>query len=291
MPLVNHANSCTKKLTQTVTISGMKELNGSELAGFIKERQAKAVRGLRQQWNIVPKLAIVQTKDDPVIDTYVRLKKQYGADILIDVDIYRINQQQSAEVIERLNSDDSVHGIIVQLPLENTKETDAILNLVAPNKDVDALGVSPEFDPATPMAIMWLLAGYDVRLEGKNIVLVGRGKLVGAPLYKQFSQAGYDVTVADRNTDNLKEVIGEADIIITATGSPAIIFPEMLKSGSVVVDAGVASEDGKTVGDLHPTVYEREDLILTPTKGGVGPLTVCALFENVITAARNRTTN
>ena len=264
----------------------MKELNGSELAGFIKERQTKAVRGQRKQWKIEPKLAIIQTQDDPVINTYVRLKKQYGADILVDVDVYRIDQKNAAEVIEKLNSDDTVHGIIVQLPLANIEETDQILNLVAPNKDVDALGTSSDFDPATPMAIMWLLAGFDVGLNGKKIVLVGQGKLVGAPLFKQLSEAGYDVVVADRNTPNLAEVISTADIIITATGSPAIIYPEMLKSGAVVVDAGVASEDGKTVGDLHPTVYARDDLILTPTKGGVGPLTVCALFENVITATR-----
>ena len=265
----------------------MKELNGSELAGFIKERQAKAVRGLRQQWQVNPKLAIVQTKDDPIINTYVRLKKNYGADILVDVDVYFIKQKDIRETIRDLNSDDSVHGIIVQLPLENTEETDEVLNLVDSTKDVDALGSNPNFDPATPMAIMWLLAGYDVRLEGKNILLVGQGKLVGAPLYKQLKEADYNVSVADRNTNNLEDVMIAADIIITATGSPAIIYPEMLKTGAVVVDAGVASEDGKTVGDLHPSVYERDDLVLTPTKGGVGPLTVCALFENVITAARN----
>lgn len=267
----------------------MKELNGSELAGFIKERQAKAVRGLRQQWNTKPRLAIVQTKDDPVINTYVRLKKNYGADILVDVDVRYIDQSDAKQVIEELNSDASVHGIIVQLPLDSPEETDTILNLVRADKDVDALGSNPEFEPATPMAIMWLLAGYDVHLEDKKILLVGQGKLVGAPLYKQLNEAGYDVEVADRNTDRLEEALKSADIIITATGSPAIIYPEMLKSGAVVVDAGVASEDGKTVGDLHPSVYDRDDLILTPTKGGVGPLTVCALFENVITAARNTT--
>jgi methylenetetrahydrofolate dehydrogenase (NADP+)/methenyltetrahydrofolate cyclohydrolase len=265
----------------------MKELNGSELAGFIKERQAKAVRGLRQQWQTIPKLAIVQTKDDPVINTYVRLKKNYGADILIDVDVFRVNQTDAKKTIENLNQDDTVHGIIVQLPLDNPEETDEILNLVSPDKDVDALGKTPNFEPATPMAIMWLLAGYDVKLDGKKIVLVGQGKLVGAPLYEQLLEANYDVVVANRDTDNLEVVIRSADIIITATGSPAIIYPEMLKPGAVVVDAGVASEDGKTVGDLHPTVYARDDLILTPTKGGVGPLTVCALFENVITATRN----
>jgi methylenetetrahydrofolate dehydrogenase (NADP+)/methenyltetrahydrofolate cyclohydrolase len=269
----------------------MKELNGSELAGYIKERQAKAVRGLRQANHIQPKLAIVQTKDDPVINTYVRLKKNYGADILVDVDVYAIDQSLAKQTIEKLNNDDTVHGIIVQLPLYDTSETDEILNLVRQDKDVDALGKSPDFDPATPMAIMWLLAGYDVRLEDKLIVLVGQGKLVGAPLYKQLSEAGYDVVVADRNTERLADVIMQADIIITATGSPAIIYPDMLKRGAVVVDAGVASEDGKTVGDLHPTVYERDDLILTPTKGGVGPLTVCALFENVITASRRTVDN
>jgi methylenetetrahydrofolate dehydrogenase (NADP+)/methenyltetrahydrofolate cyclohydrolase len=267
----------------------MKVLNGSELAGFIKERQAKAVRGLIQQWHVTPKLAIVQTKDDPVINTYVRLKKIYGADIDVEVDIHKINQSDAKEIIHELNQDNSIHGIIVQLPLQNVDETDEILNFVDTNKDVDALSNKSKFDPATPMAIMWLLAGYDVRLEGKKILLVGQGKLVGAPLYRQLQQDGYDVQVADRNTENLADAIMHADVIITATGSPAIIYPEMLKSGAVVVDAGVASEDGKTVGDLHPTVYERDDLILTPTKGGVGPLTVCALFENVITAARHAT--
>lgn len=264
----------------------MKVLNGSELAGFIKERQAKAVRGLIQQFKIKPKLAIVQTKDDPVINTYVRLKKNYGSDIHVDVDIHFVKQTEVKSVIKKLNNDKSVHGIIVQLPLENQNETDEILDLVSPSKDVDALGANPLFEPATPMAIMWLLAGYDVKLEDRSIVIVGQGKLVGAPLTKQLKQAGLNVLVADRNTANLDEVIKSADVIITATGSPAIIYPEMLKSGAVVVDAGVASEDGKTVGDLHPSVYERDDLVLTPTKGGVGPLTVCALFENVITSSR-----
>jgi methylenetetrahydrofolate dehydrogenase (NADP+)/methenyltetrahydrofolate cyclohydrolase len=267
----------------------VKVLNGSELAGFIKERQAKAVRGLIQASKVQPKLAIIQTKDDPVINTYVRLKKNYGSDIQVEVEIHFVKQSEVKSLLGKLNSDDSVHGIIIQLPLENQTETDEILNLVNPEKDVDALGEKSIFEPATPMAIMWLLAGYDISLLNRKIILVGQGKLVGSPLFKQLSEANLDVEVIDRNTENLTSVIKTADIIITATGSPAIIFPEMLKSGAVVVDAGVASEDGKTVGDLHPSVYEREDLILTPTKGGVGPLTVCALFENVITSSRRKT--
>ena len=263
-----------------------RELNGAELAGFIKERQAKAVRGLIQHDGIKPRLAIVQTNDDPVINTYVRLKKSYGADIQIDVTVHKVEQQHVAEAIRELNQDDTVHGIIVQLPLSNPAETDEILNMVNPQKDVDALSSVTDFEPATPMAINWLLAGYNINLAGKKIVLVGRGKLVGAPLNTQYQELGYDVSVIDRDSTEISQTLLNADIIITATGSPAIIYPDMLKQGAVVVDAGVASEDGRTVGDLHESVYDREDLTLTPTKGGVGPLTVCALFENVIYAAR-----
>lgn len=264
----------------------MKVLNGKELSGFIQQRQAQQVRGLRQAYDVAPKLAIIVTVQNQVIDVYMRLKEHYGAEILIDVEIHRISQDEAPERIAQLNDDPSVHGIIVQLPLERPEETDAIVNLVAPNKDVDALGAQAIFDPATPMAIMWLLAGYNIELRGKKVLLIGRGKLVGAPLEKILKASDIDVSVADRATADLAAVTLESDVIITATGSPAILSGGMLKTGAVVVDAGVASEDGKTVGDIAADVYERDDLTLTPTKGGVGPLTVCALFENVIRAAR-----
>lgn len=263
----------------------MKSLNGADLAGFIKGRQAKSVRGLRQEHKIAPKLAIIQVKDDPVIDIYVRLKQHYGKDILIDVDIHRIEQNVAPALIKKLNQDNSVHGIIVQLPLQDTSQTDELCNLVDPGKDVDALGQNPAFDAATPTAILWLLAGYNVELAGKKILLIGRGKLVGAPLEKIFKDAGHDVTVATRETTTLNTLSMQADIIITAAGSPALLFSDMIKQGAVIVDAGVASEEGRTVGDVAEEVYERDDLTITPARGGVGPLTVCALFENVIIAA------
>ena len=267
----------------------MKLLNGRELADYIKVRQEHEVRALRQAWQVTPKLAIVTTIDHPVINVYMRMKKKYGADLLIDVDIHRVPQDEAAATIAQLNKDDSVHGVIVQLPLERPEETDKIVRLVAPEKDVDGLGVHPKFDPATPMAILWLLAGYNVDLRGKKVLLVGRGKLVGAPLERMLQASGVDVSVADRQTTDLKAATLAADVIITATGSPAILYPDMLKEGAVVVDAGVAGEEGKTMGDLAPEVYERDDLSVTPPKGGVGPLTVCALFENVIRAARRTT--
>lgn len=265
----------------------MKLLNGKELAGFIKERQAHDVRALRQSWHVEPRLAIVVTIDHPVINVYMRMKRKYGADILIDVDIHAIQQDEAPAVIKQLNQDPAVHGIIVQLPLERPDETDAIVNLVAPEKDVDALGKHAQFDPATPMAILWLLAGYNIELQkGKRVLLIGRGKLVGAPLERMLQASGVDVHVADRTTKDLKAETTQADVIITATGSPAILYPDMVKEGAIVVDAGVAGEEGKTVGDVAPALYERDDLVITPPKGGVGPLTVCALFENVIRAAR-----
>lgn len=268
----------------------MKFLYGKELAGYIKARQAHEVRALRQAWHVQPKLAIVVTIDHPVINVYMRKKAQYGADILIEVEVHRVTQADAIQTIDALNRDPSVHGIIVQLPLEDPSETEKVVNAVAPEKDVDGLGEHATLDPATPMAILWLLAGYNVDFTGKRVLLVGRGRLVGAPLEKMLTASGVDVHVATRENGTLAEEAAQADIIITATGSPAILYPEMIKQGAVVVDAGVAGEEGKTVGDLAPEVYEREDLTLTPTKGGVGPLTVCALFENVIRAARNQAT-
>lgn len=261
-------------------------LNGRELAVYIKERQAQQVRGLRQAHGIEPKLAIVVTIENPVTDTYIRLKKRYGEDIQVDVDIHHVKQTEVKELLNKLSKDDTVHAIIVQLPLEDPSETEDVVNLVASEKDVDGLGADPKFEPATPLAILWLLAGYNIDLVGKNILLVGRGKLVGAPLEKMLLAQGLTPNVADKKTEDLKAETLEADIIITATGKHGLITSDMVKQKAVVVDAGVASEGGKTVGDAAPELYERDDLTITPLKGGVGPLTVCALFENVIRAAQ-----
>ncbi len=264
----------------------MKQLNGTELASYIKVRQAKEVRVLKSVQKLTPRLAIIQAKDDPVIDTYVRLKKSYGADIGVNVDLYKISQAEVGEKITELNNDKSFHGIIIQLPLADTSQTDKLVNLVNSKKDVDALGKSADFDPATPIAIQWLLAGYNISLAGKKLLIIGAGRLVGLPLAKLWQTSGHDVTVVDSQVINLESEVQASDVVVTATGQPGLVTSQMLKAGSVVVDAGVAAEHGKTLGDLADDVYKRQDLILTPKKGGVGPLTVSALFENVIKAAR-----
>ncbi len=265
-----------------------KLLNGDELAGYIKERQAKQVRALRQAEQVFPKLAIIRsTSASPVIDTYVRMKRRYGDDILIETIVETLDEAAMPAAIERLNQDDSVHGIIIQLPLKDPGLTDEIVNLVAPEKDVDGLGKNTDFISATAEAIDWLLAGYAVSLAGKKIVIVGRGRLVGAPLVKLWQGNGYDVTVLDDKSGDITPVVKQGNVIVTATGVPRLIHSEMLPVDAVVIDAGTASENGEILGDIDPEIYEqRQDLTITPPKGGVGPLTIATLFDHVIVAAR-----
>ncbi|MDB5180444.1 MAG: Bifunctional protein FolD [Candidatus Saccharibacteria bacterium] len=263
----------------------MRILDGRELADYVKERQAKQVRNLRQTWKTFPKLAIVIAKEDDVIDTFVRLKQSYGEDILIDVEVIRVKQSEVGETVKRLNDDDSVQGIIIQLPLADPTQTDELVGLIKPEKDVDGLGTSGTFISATATAIDWLLAGYNVTLKDRVIAIVGQGRLVGAPLADLWSRAGLNVVTYDDTVVDLQSELRKADVIVSATGVPGLVTAQMISAGKVVVDAGTASENGVIVGDIAPDVRERQDLTITPIRGGVGPLTIAALFDNVIVAA------
>lgn len=255
----------------------MKELNGSELAGYIKERQAYTVKALRSRKKF-PKLAVFYDNDSPVIRKYMDLKEAYGTDIGVDVDIIKINADDAEEKLRAAAEDVATTGIIVQLPLEYCDMK--ILDLIPLEKDVD--GLRGESDAATAMAIHWLLTSYGVELPEKKLAIIGRGKLVGAPLERMWRESGYDVTVFRRGDDFSK--LADYDVIVTATGAPGLIKTEMVKYGAVVVDAGTASEAGVIKGDLDDAVRERDDLTLTPKIGGVGPLTVAMLFERVLQA-------
>ena len=284
----------------------MKELNGRELAGFVKERQAQVVRELRAGAlggvKRIPKLVIIRDSDNPVIAKYVELKKRYGEDIgveVIDKLVDGIDGKNGAKAaVIAANKDASVSGIIVQLPLVDTKRTDEVVNLIAPEKDVDGLSqvgiledgsvaknAMRKFESATATAINWLLTGYNIELTGgKKVALVGRGRLVGAPLERMWRASGVDVTVFRHNSD--LSLLKNFDVIVTATGVPHLIKNDMVAPGAVVVDAGTASEDGVLVGDVDDEVRPRNDLTaITPKIGGVGPLTVSVLFEDVIAAA------
>ena len=259
----------------------MKELNGRELAGYIKERQAAQVRSLRGR-KVFPKLAIFYDNDNPVITKYVQLKQSYGADINVDVEVIKLSANDAVEKIRAAAADENTHGIIVQLPLTDCDIE--ILKEIPLAKDVD--GLRGESDTATAMAIHWLLTGYGIELHGKKIAIVGRGRLVGAPLIRMWQESNLDVTVFGRDSD-LNQLVNY-DVVVTATGAPGIIKSEMLKEGAVVVDAGTASENGVIKGDLDDAARERDDLILTPKVGGVGPLTVAMLFEQTLKAAATK---
>ncbi len=314
----------------------MKSLNGREIADYMKNNQVHSVKSLVSR-KVHPKLVIIRDSNNPVIAKYVRLKQQYGEDIGVIVEDWL--GENISELIEKANQDESVHGVIVQLPLKDSNNLEEILDGIVPEKDVDGLkkyitydidtsessqaekqkdgedyitydivtGVSKGdlgkkdyasgdikrnkqvFESATATAINWLLAGYDIDLEGKRIAIVGRGKLVGAPLIRMWRNSGYDVTVFHRGSDF--EKLKEFDIIVTATGTPNLITSAMVKPGAVIVDAGTASEQGKLVGDVSDEVRKRTDLkAITPKIGGVGPLTVTALFEHVLMAAERSIT-
>lgn len=266
-----------------------KILNGKELSLFIKERQSKEVRSLKQSKNISPCLTIIRTNPNPATDTYVNLKVRYGEDVGVKVVVIDCSESDLEDIIKKCNDDPSINGVIVQLPLKSPENTERMVNLIDANKDVDGLGVKSIFDAATPMAINWLLAGYNIDLIGKKLVVVGSGKLVGAPLAEMWLRSGYDVTVITSDTNNKKDILLGADVIVSATGSPGVITSDMVKQGAVIVDAGVATDKNELVGDVGEDVRVREDIVITPVKGGVGPLTVAALFNNVLLATRNST--
>lgn len=271
-----------------------KILDGKELAGFIKARQEHQVKVLKSQKK-KPKLVILRDSDNPVITKYVELKKRYGEDIgveVIDAFLENSTTEEFVAEIEKLNQDKTVSGMIVQLPLLENKDTEKIVGKIAPEKDVDGLSNYENrenkrvFDSATATAINWLLAGHNIELDNKKIAIVGRGKLVGAPLIRIWTNSGFSLEVFYRGSDFSK--LKDFDIIVTATGNPHLIENEMIKPGAVVVDAGTASEGGHLVGDINDEIRNREDLTaITPKIGGVGPLTVTVLFEDILKACEN----
>lgn len=267
-----------------------RELNGAELVGFIKERQAKQVRNLRQEYRIVPKLLIVIDKNAaPASEAYVRMKQAYASDILIEVEVAQVEVAAMIDVIRQANERSDVQGIIVQLPISDNAKTEDVIAAIAPEKDVDGLGPDARYVSATAEAIDWLLAGYNVSLDNQTICIVGNGRLVGAPLAKLWREQGYEPIVLDDTTTNLAAQVLASSLVVTATGVPRLIASPMVAPQAVVVDAGVASENGTLVGDVADDVRDRPDVTITPIKGGVGPLTVALLFDHLIQAALKTT--
>lgn len=259
-------------------------LDGRELAGFIKERQAKQVRVLRAK-KTFPKLAVVLVGENKASEKYIIVKAKYAEDIGIELIVVRPSESKLNLAIEELNKDSLIHGIIIQLPLPKTLDSDSVVTLIKPTKDVDGLGSGSVFPAATPTAILWLLSGYNIDLKNNKIAAVGLGRLVGKPLVSLLSKSNILVSGFDEQTKDLAKQLPNFDIIITAVGKPGLIKTSMVKPGAVVIDAGTAEAKSKLAGDVDPDLYKRDDIKVSPVPGGVGPLTVAALFENVIGAA------
>ena len=255
----------------------MKLLDGRDIAGFITQRHA----GLAASLPVRPRLAIIRSQENEAGDKYLKMKRQYGRSVGVEVDLYIETSATILERISTLNADPAVTGIIVQLPLTDAAITDRALAAIAPAKDVDGLGPDSPFEAATPKAILWLLAAHNVDLKGR-IVVVGQGRLIGKPLADRLEASGREVVRCDIHTEDLAAKTIQADILIVCTGQKHLIKPDMVKDGAVVIDTG------SPAAEVDPAIFGRTDLIVTPNPGGVGPMTVVSLFDNLLIAAQNR---
>jgi methylenetetrahydrofolate dehydrogenase (NADP+)/methenyltetrahydrofolate cyclohydrolase len=259
-------------------------LAGRQLAGFIKQRHYQQMRSSRAQI----KLAIIMSDQaDEAIRTYVRSSKsRYADDIHVDVDVHEIpgTTSEVLELISSLNGDPTVQGILLQLPFAGL-DVDAAITAIDPRKDTDGLHPQHAYDPATAKAILWLLSSYGITWRDKVVTVVGQGRVVGAPLSEMLENSGAQVIRCDSKTKDLAAATLKADIVVSAVGKANLITRAMLRDGTVVVDAGTTEMNGNLVGDVDHTLYDDPTLQVTPTPGGVGPMTVAALFDNLLLAA------
>lgn len=279
-------------------MTGIK-IDGKEIAVAIKDRVAKAVVELKSQ-GINPCLATVLVGDNPASATYVKNKHNACAEVGIVTKDHKladsITQNELNKLIDDLNRDNLVHGILVQLPLPKQLNEFEVISRILPLKDVD--GLTPHnagllamnkaaLVACTPSGVMEMFDYYDIELEGKEVVLINRSNLVGKPLYHLLLNRNATVITCHSKTKNLKELCQRADVIITAVGDRAkfTLTPDMIKQGAVVIDVAITRHDGKLVGDIDYEKIIEKAAYATPVPGGVGPMTVAMLLKNTITAA------
>lgn len=258
-------------------------LDGKIVAEKIYEDLKKEIASFK----IKPILAVLLAGEDPSSIAYTQMKEKKAKELKIGFRLYSIpeigRQDELEKLIFDLNKNEYVGGVIIQLPLPEKFDTDKLLVQIDPKKDIDGLG--GEKPTATACAIMEILNYYKIGFKGKKIVLVGRGRLVGRPLAKMFSEMNLDLTVCDNKTLSLKKETLKADILISAVGSPDLIRKSMVKDGAVIIDAGTAETGGKIVGDVSEEAYLKASAY-TPSKGGVGPVTVACLMKNLVEASK-----
>ncbi len=264
----------------------------------IADKHLLEVKDFISKNKIKPKLATVLVGGNPASVTYVNIKKKTCESVGIHVDIHRVDTEYKKieTLIKKLNEDRNVNGILVQLPLPNGIDTQRIIEIINPTKDVDGLhpinlgrlAYGDETMPAcTPFGIVKILEDQNVELEGSNVVIIGRGVHVGKPLNALLCNRNATVTLCHTRTRNLEEITRKADIVVVAVGKPNFLKAGMIKEGSVIIDVGINKADKKITGDADASVVKKASLV-TPVPGGVGPMTVAMLAKNTLNACRRQ---
>lgn len=256
-----------------------RKLVGLPLARRIQNELRQRVKGLPTP----PGLAIIHISPDSAADTYVRLKRRFGEAIGVSVKVLQPRVEELPATIERLNAQPDTNGIIIQLPLPEGAITTELLAAITPTKDIDGLGPTSPFVTAGPRGIMELLETYAVKLDGLQVALLGTGRLMGGPLLPLLLAAGAKVEAFDLEHPFQLAALHRAKLVIGATGQRHLITVDMIGPGTTVIDA--------TGVDTDPALQQRDDIRITPTTGGVGPMTVAALFENLVVAAESAVQN
>lgn len=279
-------------------------IDGKATSQKIKDEIKNEVIKLKQK-GITPTLAVILVGDDPASQTYVASKQKACLACQMGSVMHKLSanttEQELISLIDVLNADDSIDGILVQLPLPKHINTNEILRKIDPKKDVDGFCAQnigalvsglDGFVPCTPLGIMELLKQYNINPQGLNALVIGRSNIVGKPMAALLLNAGATVTIAHSKTKNLADLSKNADLIIAAIGKANFIKPEMIKEGAIIIDVGINRlENGKLVGDCDFENLKDKCDFITPVPGGVGPMTIAMLLSNTLKSAKERKLN
>ena len=280
------------------------KIDGKEVSASVREQISAEVAELKKQ-NIVPGLAVIIVGNDPASRVYVNNKKKGCEQTGMNSFEYAMPENTTTEelisLIETLNGDEKVDGILCQLPVPPQIDEEKVLNAISPDKDVDAfhpvncgkvMTGDYTFAPCTPAGMVEMLKYYNIPVSGKHCVIIGRSNIVGKPMAMLMLKNNATVTVCHSKTENLKEITKQADILVAAVGRPKFVTADMVKNGAVVLDVGInRMEDGKLCGDVDFENIAEKTSYITPVPGGVGPMTITMLLKNTLAAAKNKTVN
>ena len=278
----------------------MQLIDGKALANKVQATISDEVTQLKQEKNIVPGLAVVIVGDDPASHAYVKMKakacEKVGFYSIVHKMPETISQAEIIEIINMMNNNPHIHGILVQLPLPKHIDTDQILEVIDPKKDVDgfhAYNVGrlvtglDSFVACTPLGVMKMFEAYDIDLQGKDVCVVGASNIVGKPMASLLLNADATVTITHIFTKDLKAHTSKADIVVVGVGVPGLIKEDMIKEGAIVIDIGINRiADGSLVGDVDFEPVSKKCSYITPVPGGVGPMTIAMLLDNTLKSAK-----